>query len=288
MFELQINACPRDQAESLSELLESLGSLSITMTDRHDHPILEPEIGTSPLWPEVIINALYETKINADYAKQMLSKKHADLDKYIKEIPEQDWEQACMVDFKPIQFGENFWVCPSWIEPPDPKAKNLILDPGLAFGTGTHQTTSLCLQWLARANLNQMEVIDYGCGSGILALAALKLGTKKVFAVDIDPQALIATENNAHTNSLLSKNLIIVPPEKLSKPVDLLIANILLGPLISLKDRFRGLLKPNGILVVSGILATQIEELNAAYEDTFQQVKKRTLEDWGLMQYRIL
>ncbi|KTC65368.1 ribosomal protein L11 methyltransferase (plasmid) [Legionella adelaidensis] len=282
MFELQVSS-PESHAEPLCALLESLGALSITMTDKHDHPILEPELGTSPLWPEVVINALFEDIHQAQFAQQMIEQQSEHPEMVIKEIQEQDWERTCLVDFKPLQFGDHLWVCPSWTAPPDPNATNLILDPGLAFGTGNHQTTALCLKWLGNHSVKELEVIDYGCGSGILALAALKLHAKKVYAVDIDPQALIATENNAQSNNLLCDSLFIGKPDELKKPVDLILANILLGPLIELRFRLKELLKPGGLLVVSGILEEQINELKNAYEGVFTPLEENVQEGWALI-----
>nr|WP_019216081.1 50S ribosomal protein L11 methyltransferase [Legionella tunisiensis] len=252
-YQLQIEQCHRDEVELLSDALEETGALSITLTDKNDEPVLEPEPGTTPLWPDVVINALYDDEQDAEQAKLLLAPQHPHLGFSIQHLADQDWERAWMDDFKPQRFGKRLWICPSWLEPPEPQAVNLILDPGLAFGTGTHPTTSLCLTWLEQADLNNKAVIDYGCGSGILALAALKLGAAKVQAVDIDEQALQATQNNALTNGIDQQQLYIGFPQSLQTPADLLIANILLAPLMTLRNTFKELLNPHGILVVSGI-----------------------------------
>lgn len=286
MLQLKIEQCRRDEAEPLCDMLEESGALSITMTDQHDDPILEPELGTSPLWPQVVIHALYEEKEEAERVMQALSSLHSHLDFALEPLPEKDWQRVCMDDFKPLRFGKRLWICPSWLTPPDPDAVNLILDPGLAFGTGTHPTTSLCLTWLEQAKLEQQQVIDYGCGSGILALAALKLGAKHVHGVDIDTQALLATQNNATENHITATQLTVGLPDTAQNPVDLVIANILLSPLLTLKSRFRQLLNDNGTLVVSGLLAEQAESLIDRYQGVFMHETTMIEDGWALLVFK--
>lgn len=283
MLQLEIEHCHRDDMEQLSDALDATNALSVTLTDKHDNPILEPELGTTPLWPDVVVHALYAETHEAELAQHLLSARFPHLSSSIHTLPEKDWERVCMDDFKPQQFGERLWICPSWLTPPIPDAVNLILDPGLAFGTGTHPTTSLCLTWLEQANLHKKTMIDYGCGSGILALAALKLGALHVDAVDIDEQALIATQNNINNNNISMTQLTIGFPDKLNTPVDILIANILLTPLIKLQSQFHQLLKNKGTLVVSGILSEQISELIEAYRTNFTLVSTSTQGDWVLL-----
>ena len=282
-YQLKIDHCNRDEVEELSEALEETGALSITLTDKNDDPVLEPEPGTTPLWPDVIINALYTEEQDAKEAKLKLSTQYGHLSFSISELEDEDWERAWMDDFKPQCFGDRLWICPSWMEPPEPGAVNLILDPGLAFGTGTHPTTSLCLTWLDQADLKHKTMIDYGCGSGILALAALKLGAAKVDAVDIDEQALQATQNNAFVNAINPEQLSIGFPQTLKAPVDVLIANILLGPLVDLGSKFKNLLKDKGTLVISGILTEQAPALIEAYQTDFSYQESISLEGWSLL-----
>lgn len=282
-FQLKIEQCPVDQIEELSEELEEFGALSIMLTDKNDNPVLEPEPGTTPLWPEVIIQALFPEALQAQYTRDQLTHVYPDLNLSLDVLEDKDWERAWMDDFKPQRFGNRLWICPTWSTPPEPKAVNLMLDPGLAFGTGTHPTTSLCLTWLEQAELQHNTVIDYGCGSGILSLAALKLGAQQVYAVDIDQQALQATQNNAFTNALDTQKLSISYPEALTTPVNVIIANILLAPLISLKERFQQLLHPEGRLIVSGLLAEQAPILIESYESTFMLVNKEELNGWALL-----
>ena len=283
MLQLEIEHCHRDDMEQLSDALDATNALSVTLTDKHDDPILEPELGTTPLWPDVVVHALYAEIHEAELAQHLLSARFPHLSYSIHTLPEKDWERVCMDDFKPQQFGDRLWICPSWLTPPDPDAVNLILDPGLAFGTGTHPTTSLCLTWLEQANLHKQTMIDYGCGSGVLALAALKLGALHVDAVDIDEQALLATANNTAGNDITKAQLTIGFPDTLSTPVDILLANILLTPLITLRSRFCQLLNENGTLVVSGILATQTDELINAYHTDFTHKSTLLQDDWALL-----
>lgn len=286
MFQLYIKECLRDEIDALSEALDTTNAVSVTLTDQFDDPILEPAPGAAPLWPNVVIQALYTDKTDALTAQQALSASYPHLTYTLDELPEQDWERVCLDQFEPQRFGERLWVCPSWHTPPDPKAVNLILDPGLAFGTGSHETTSLCLTWLSHADLNQKTIIDYGCGSGILAIAALKLGASHAFAVDIDEQALIATQNNATQNAISDQHITIGAPHELSKPVDVVIANILLTPLLTLKDHFHTLLKESGTLVVSGILSEQCSMLIETYENEFVCVSTTLENGWGLVVFK--
>ncbi len=282
-FQLKVEHCPNEEIELLSDELEEIGALSIMLTDKNDNPVLEPELGTTPLWPEVVIQALFAQAEEAQQAKTQLAQTRPTLVCHLEALADKDWERAWMDDFKPQRFGKRLWICPTWHTPPEPDAVNLMLDPGLAFGTGTHPTTALCLTWLEQADISSKSIIDYGCGSGILSLAALKLGAKTVRAVDIDEQALQATENNAQNNNIEKSQLLISFPEALQDSVDLIIANILLAPLISLKERFHQLLHPNANLVVSGLLAEQAEGLIKAYESFFAPVATEYLDGWALV-----
>lgn len=286
MYQLEFT-CRREEADPLSVLLEEFGAVSIVFTDKNDDPIFEPEIGTTPLWPEVVTQALYADAVEAQLAKAALEKLHPALCISLECIEEQDWQRVCMQDFQAQCFGKRLWVCPSWQSPPDPQAVNLLLDPGLAFGTGTHPTTALCLSFLDEADLAGKSVIDYGCGSGILAIAAAKLGGNPVHAVDIDPQALSATHNNALNNAVLQEGFSIAYPSALNEQCDFLIANILLTPLMELEQRFHQLIKTHGRLIISGILNTQVETLLSHYH-LFKHEKTEFKEDWALMVFEAL
>jgi len=283
-FQLKIEHCLRQEIDLLSDELEELGALSIMLTDKNDNPVLEPEPGTRPLWPEVTVDALFSEVIQAQFVRAHLNTTHPSLKCTLELLEDKNWERVWMDDFKPQRFGERLWICPSWTPPPDPNAVNLMLDPGLAFGTGTHATTALCLTWLEQASLKSKTLIDYGCGSGILSpLAALKLDAAQVQAVDIDPQALQATQNNAFTNNINSEQLRVSAPEALIEPSDFLIANILLAPLIQLSQRFYELLNTNGVLIVSGLLEEQAPLLIEAYQPQFDCTHQKNLDGWALL-----
>lgn len=283
MFQLKIEQCSRNEADELSDLLEEMGALSVTLTDLHDSPILEPELGTTPLWDDVVIHALYADTADGLLMQSRIAMTHPHLQIAIECLPDKDWERVSRADFKPQRFGQRLWICPSWLTPPEPEAVNITLDPGLAFGTGTHPTTFLCLTWLEQADLKHKRVIDYGCGSGVLALAALKLGASHVHAVDLDGQALTATRNNAIVNHFSEIDLTISLPYELNEPADLIVANILLLPLLQLQDEFHRLLKSEGLLVVSGILNEQVEQLITAYQPQFAHQATFEEADWSLV-----
>jgi ribosomal protein L11 methyltransferase len=194
---------------------------------------------------------------------------------------DRDWEQAYRQHFKPIQCAPTLWIVPSWTDPPDSDATIVRLDPGLAFGTGGHPTTALCLAWLAQQQLEGLELIDFGCGSGILAIAAIKLGAARVLAVDIDPQALEACKSNMETNAIEPERIPTCLPQELgSATVDLLMANILAGPLLDLAQRFAGLVRPGGKILLSGILTSQREEIQSAYNRYFEMEPARQRDEW--------
>ncbi|MGV3740176.1 MAG: 50S ribosomal protein L11 methyltransferase [Gammaproteobacteria bacterium] len=285
MQQLIISNCTQAEIETLSDLLELCGALSITMTDQFDNPILEPEPGTVPLWPHIVMQALYEPDIDINSIITVITDQYPQAQCSVERVEEQDWERTCLKDFNPQCFGKRLWICPSWHTPPNPDAVNLILDPGLAFGTGSHATTALCLTWLEQTNLHNKTVIDYGCGSGILGIAALKLGAAHVYAVDIDAQALTATANNAETNHIAADSLTIDYPNTIHKPVDIIIANILLTPLLDLKHSLHNLLNPHGILTLSGILTNQIPLIEQAYQAYFNLISTEIEEDWALLSF---
>tara|TARA_R110001592_G_scaffold127070_2_gene338605 strand:- start:1995 stop:2906 length:912 start_codon:yes stop_codon:yes gene_type:complete len=282
------------QAEAMEESLMAAGACSVTYEDAKDQPVLEPLLGTTPLWDTTIITGLFtadedmeQVHVIANNVFQHLTQE--DLPKYRVEILEnQDWTRTWMEHFKPMQFGSRLWICPSWQEAPDPKAVNLLLDPGLAFGTGTHPTTALCLKWLDSQgeHLANKTVIDYGCGSGILGIAALLLGASSVIGVDNDPQALLASNDNLLRNKLESSLLdTYLPndlPSDLSKiQADILLANILAQPLYELRDRLAELTKIGGHIILSGILEEQAEDLRSYYEVHFEMDKVVIEDGWA-------
>src|SRR5690554_2801022 len=261
-----------DQAAAWEDTLLELGAVSVTFMDGEDQPIYEPDLGTTPLWSHTHLLALFEGDVDAQALRQ-----HIQLlggtdtpELHIEQIEDQDWERSWMDNFKPMRFGQRLWIVPSWHDAPDPDAVNLLLDPGLAFGTGTHPTTALCLEWLDGQPLQDQQVIDFGCGSGILAIAALLLGAARVTGTDIDPQALEASRDNAQRNQLADARLpLYLPPDMPDEPADVLVANILAGPLVSLAPQLTALVKPGGRIALSGILAEQTDEILAAYDSAF-------------------
>lgn len=271
-------------ASMIGDELLLLGAQAITMRDGADQPIYEPDPESTPLWQDVIVVGLFDSNDSMEPIGHYLEKQRETgiLKKFeLQRIPDEDWTRRCLDSFSPMQFGNRLWICPSWLTPPDPQGVNVILDPGLAFGTGTHPTTSLCLEWLDKHINSQESVIDYGCGSGILAIAALKLGAKKVYAIDHDPQALEATQQNAERNQLSPPKLETMLPAKFSKqPAEVLVANILAQPLIDFAPLFAQYVQPKGKLLLSGILSNQVNDVLKAYEPWFTMAKPIQKEEW--------
>lgn len=272
-------------ANELSDELTSLGALAVTFQDAGDQPIFEPSPETPRLWHETVVIGLFdETQPLEQVLSYLESQKTQEKVKtfHFQHLEDEDWERRCLEGFTPISCGKRLWICPSWHIPPDPNAVNVILDPGLAFGTGTHPTTKLCLEWLDSQVKSDEIVIDYGCGSGILAIAALKLGAKKAYAVDNDPQALEATLANAERNSIDSTHLItLLPVDNIPEKADILAANILAQPLIELAPKLANLIKTGGKIVLSGILSDQVQGVISAYEPWFQMEKPLFFEEWA-------
>lgn len=270
-----------DYAEALSDHLLDCGSSAVTFQDNEDHPIYEPEIGTTPLWASTNVIALFDAGTDSDLIITLLTDLLApkSMPSYrIEAVEDKDWVREWMDNFHPMRFGDRLWICPSWHTPPDKEAINIMLDPGLAFGTGTHPTTALCLNWLDGADVEGKVVIDYGCGSGILAIAAALLGAKKVIGVDTDPQALEATQANAKRNGVIIDTYL--PDDCPDETCDLLLSNILAGPLQSLVERLSGLSKAGASIVLSGILDVQAEDVSQCYQPWFEMEQPVLKEEW--------
>lgn len=265
--ELTISARGANPETIESELLAA-GALAVTLQDGGDQPVLEPAPGETPLWDDTRVTGLFAVDCDMGEVRKHLA---AGLGAAALEgvesasLQDRDWIRAWMDDFHPMQFGERLWVVPSHRDAPDPCAVNLLLDPGLAFGTGTHPTTALCLRWLGEENLVDKQMLDYGCGSGILAIAALKLGAAAAEGVDIDPQALDASASNAENNGVTDQLKVFLPESFKPHLFDVVAANILAGPLIELAPAILQYLKPGGRLVLSGILEKQTPAVEAAY-----------------------
>jgi ribosomal protein L11 methyltransferase len=276
--------CTQSELEPTEHILLELGALSITLADAHDEPIYEPLPGENPVWQVSMVTGLFDQQqsledLYDDLVKRLPAHQVATIRK--QQLDDQVWERAYLDQFKPTCFGDMLWICPSWHEPPQPDACNIILDPGIAFGTGSHPTTALCLQYLDQHPPVGKCVVDYGCGSGILAIAAYKLGAKKVSSIDIDPQALDATAENARRNGIDPNELHIGKPGEADiKSTDYLIANILSGPLIELEPKFASIVKPGGQLLLSGILTEQADEMRRHYQRHFNIDAVKIEQDW--------
>lgn len=288
-LQLTLN-CHNYSSEQLEDALLAAGAIAVTLSDAGDQPVLEPEPGQTPLWPQTQVTGLFTAQTDIETVKTRLCQQLGESilqQTCLQTLSERDWERAWLDDFHPMCFGERLWVCPTAIPPPQPDAVNLLLDPGLAFGTGTHPTTALCLSWLDSAELMGKQVVDYGCGSGILAIAAAKLGAQQVFATDIDRQALLASRDNAKRNQV-SDPLWLGAPEQLTtalqqQEVDLVLANILAGPLIVLAPVLANLLHSGGDIVLAGLITEQVESVQQAYRPWIDWQPPRSQENWVLL-----
>ncbi|EJL6507047.1 50S ribosomal protein L11 methyltransferase [Vibrio cholerae] len=273
-IQIKLNAT-NDNAEAIGDMLmEETGAVSVTFLDAKDTPVFEPLPGETRLWGDTDVVALYEADMDTSLILQQIKASNMLAEGFahkVEQVEDKDWEREWMDNFHPMQFGRRLWICPSWREVPDPQAVNVMLDPGLAFGTGTHPTTALCLEWLDNLDLSGKTVIDFGCGSGILAIAAIKLGAAKVIGIDIDPQALLASKDNAARNGVEDQIEVYLPKDQPEGLVaDVVVANILAGPLRELSPIIKGLLKPGGQLAMSGILDTQAESVAEFYRDDLE------------------
>ena len=277
------------QVDFTETLLNSLGAVSVTLDDAENQDLLEPLPGETPLWNKVIVTGIYAQEegeeIDVDALTTFITAQMPEAPLRHEFIEDQEWERTWMDAYEPIQIGEKFWIVPKWMEAPEADAVNIKLDPGLAFGTGNHASTFLCLQWLGQTDVKDKIVIDYGCGSGILGVAALLLGAKKVYATDIDPQAVLATQQNAELNGVLG-NLFVGLPDEFNEEfkaqkADVFVANILAGPLMALAPEFATLVKSEGEFALAGILEEQVADVSSVYSEFFDilQVEKRE-EHW--------
>ncbi len=282
-LQLRLEATP-ESASALEDALMDVGAAAVTMEDSADQPVYEPGVGETPVWQQTRVTGLFSADINTDaLLLELAARYEAPLPPLRCEILEdRDWIREWMDSYQPIQCGERLWICPSWREPVEPNAVNLLLDPGLAFGTGTHPTTWLCLQWLDQQDLTGLTVIDYGCGSGILGIAALLLGAEKVIAVDNDPQALIATRDNAQRNQIAEERLACYLPGQVPSGLhaDMVVANILAGPLIELAPQLAGYLSAGHSICLSGILHNQGTLLQDRYAQWFGDLQSGQREEW--------
>ncbi len=283
-IQVKLNATS-ENAELISDMLvEETGALSVTFLDAKDTPIFEPLPGETRLWGETDIVALYDAETDMDLVITQLKASTVLDDNFaykVEQLEDKDWEREWMDNFHPMKFGERLWICPSWREIPEPDAINVMLDPGLAFGTGTHATTALCLEWLESIDLTGKTVIDFGCGSGILAIAAIKLGAAKVVGIDIDPQAITASKDNATRNGVADQLALFLPQDQPENLVaDVVVANILAAPLRELSSIITAHVKPGGALAMSGVLDTQANNVASYYSDNFTLDAIAEQQEW--------
>ncbi|MDD2722502.1 MAG: 50S ribosomal protein L11 methyltransferase [Methylovulum sp.] len=280
----QITVITHEQlAPRLADFFDNLGAVSVTYMDAEDEPVYEPAIGETKIWTRTQVIALYELDVEPERIRTSVYGRFPTQDLlawHYEEVADQAWERAWMEYFQPMKFAGKLWVCPTGQEQHEADTVCLTLDPGLAFGTGTHPTTALCLEWLAGNDLTGKTVIDYGCGSGILAVAAVLLGASRVIAVDIDPQALTATHDNALKNQVQDQVSCYLPGQFTPEPADVVLANILAKPLIEMAESISALLVAEGRLVLSGILHEQAGPVMDAYRHCIAFTAPVQQEDW--------
>lgn len=255
--------------EVVEEVLLRHGTSAITLSDAGDIPVLEPAPGETPLWPSLRITALYSADVDVDALRADLRQalRIATLPPHqFTTLEDRDWEREWLRDFGPMRFGSRLWICPGDSEADSADAVVVRLDPGLAFGTGTHPTTALCLEWLDGLDLKNKSVLDYGCGSGVLAIGALQLGCASALAMDIDPQAIIATRANAARNQVGDRLTVVDSAGQVKGTFDVVVANILAGPLIRIAESIAAHVAGGCMLALSGILSEQIDEVLSAYQ----------------------
>jgi len=254
--------------EAVEEVFARFGASSVTMTDAGDNPVLEPGPGETPLWTDTLITGMFSPELDLQELRDgLLHKlKLTELPPHrIEVLEDRVWEREWLKDFGPMQFGRRLWIYPTGIDSTDDEAVVIHLDPGLAFGTGTHPTTALCLDWLDSLSLEGKTMLDYGCGSGVLAIAALKLGCDSAVGMDIDPQAVVATTQNASDNDVVECLQVVGSAGEIEGEFDVVVANILAGPLVQFAESITLTLRGGGMLALSGVLCEQADEVMAAY-----------------------
>jgi ribosomal protein L11 methyltransferase len=268
-------------AEAAEEAAFGGGALSVTLTDTRDDAVLEPLPGEIRLWPATRLQALFAAGTDPAIVAALAKRLGIDAARFVQRVvPDRLWEREWLKDFHAMRFGARLWVCPHHEVVTDPAAVIVLLDPGLAFGTGTHATTAMCLAWLDANAPQAAQVIDFGCGSGILAIAALKLGARRAWCHDIDPQALLATAQNAQANGVAAATEICAQLAGLPAAVDVLLANILSGPLCELAAQFAALVRPGGHVILSGLMEHQEAEVTAAYDAWFDTTPIAVRDGW--------
>ncbi|MCF5850750.1 50S ribosomal protein L11 methyltransferase [Aeromonas veronii] len=280
-IQIRINATAKT-ADKVSNMLLGRGAQAVTFMDAKDVPVYEPMPGETPLWGETEVMGLFDAETDPAPTIAFFQQLFGENVGYkVEQLEDKDWVREWMDHFHPMQFGERLWICPSWRDVPNPDAVNVMLDPGLAFGTGTHPTTALCLQWLDGLDLTGKTVVDFGCGSGILGIAALKLGAARVIGIDIDPQAIQASRDNAARNGVADQIELYLPADQPQDvEADVVVANILAGPLRELAPLIAGHGKPGSLMALSGVLESQAPELETIYGQWFEMDPTAVKEEW--------
>ena len=280
-FEIKI-PCHKSEIVSIEDTLMSLGACSVTYRDAEDVAILEPAPGEMPLWQDIEVTGMFTKDNDEESIQATIKSKFSQREIICEKLQNQIWERTWLEHFKPMLFGQSTWIIPSEFEIIDDNAVNIMLDPGMAFGTGTHATTALCLEWIDGHDLTGQNVIDFGCGSGILAIAALKHGAKVAYCTDIDPQAIESTLINAENNQVLADIQVVATNNVLElEQLDVVLANILAAPLMSLVATFDKILKEGGELIMSGILAEQTDEVIKKFSQSFIDFQVKITDDWA-------
>ncbi|MCO4205472.1 50S ribosomal protein L11 methyltransferase [Aeromonas taiwanensis] len=280
-IQIRINATAKT-ADKVSNMLLGRGAQAVTFMDAKDVPVYEPMPGETPLWGETEVMGLFDAETDPAptiaFFQQIFGE---DVGYKVEQLEDKDWVREWMDHFHPMQFGKRLWICPSWRDVPDPEAVNVMLDPGLAFGTGTHPTTALCLQWLDGLDLAGKTVVDFGCGSGILGIAALKLGAARVIGIDIDPQAIQASRDNAERNGVADQIELYLPADQPQDvEADVVVANILAGPLRELAPLIASHGKAGSLMALSGVLESQAPELETIYGQWFEMDPTAVKDEW--------
>ena len=280
-IQIRINATAKT-ADKVSNMLLGRGAQAVTFMDAKDVPVYEPMPGETPLWGETEVMGLFDAETDPAPTIAFFQQIFGENVGYkVEQLEDKDWVREWMDHFHPMQFGERLWICPSWRDVPNPDAVNVMLDPGLAFGTGTHPTTALCLQWLDGLDLAGKTVVDFGCGSGILGIAALKLGAARVIGIDIDPQAIQASRDNAARNGVADQIELYLPADQPQDvEADVVVANILAGPLRELAPLIAGHGKAGSLMALSGVLESQAPELETIYGQWFEMDPTAVKEEW--------
>ncbi len=271
-------------APGCEDWLLAMGAVAVTLQDNADQPLFDKDLEIAPLWRQTRVTGLFPAATDAVALRELLPEAlRSNCTHKLEILEDKDWEREWMQHYQPLQYSENLWVVPSWMEPPDPGAINILLDPGLAFGTGTHPTTTLCLKHLQQLQPAGKTVIDYGCGSGVLAIAALLMGAEMAYGIDTDPQAILASRDNAQRNHIQQGRLELGQAGLRVPQAELVVANILAGPLCQLAATLCQLLLPGAELLLSGILSQQVDELMSAYADWLTLEVRAQQEDWVVL-----